>query len=383
MVFLTKKTMLIEVKKDILEQALVDANSSTNDAAVFLTEVALAVKRGKHIVYVPALNGDIDLTTKLKSVIGRNEVSLLKSSQRNRSKFRSIVQKLNTKAVCSYFEVEPDDSFSKIIHINPSQMMGFEIGVETHVIGENLTDTTVFDILFDYYARSHKLKDVSRCFYSLMGGGDTTGKVYGNECEYQHHFCLVITDSDFKLPCEEDKILDCLEEDSTPWKVLQVHKTFKSNVTEFYPMRYVSEIENLIPKVIYNSIGSNQKQTIVLNHDYSFFDMKKGLDYYRLRKSEHYDYWSAIYAGDADFSEFDSLSAQHATFETFKEVAKGKTVLPGWGSDILNKILENPMLIKLMRHIQRADLSEAQHKEWSKIGELMFNWTCALEPRYA
>ena len=57
--------MLIEVRRDILDQAINDANSSTNDAAVFLSEVALAVKRGKHIVYVPALNGDIDLSTNL------------------------------------------------------------------------------------------------------------------------------------------------------------------------------------------------------------------------------------------------------------------------------------------------------------------------------
>lgn len=375
--------MLIEVRKDILDQAIIDASSSTNDAAVFLTEVALAVKRGKHIVYVPALNGDIELSAELKKVIGRNAVALLQSSQRDRSKFRAITQKLNTKAVCSYVDVEPEDNFSNIIHINPSQMMGFEISVETHVIGENLSDTVVFDILFDYYAHSHRLKDVTRCFYPLMGGGDTTCKVYENECENLHHFCLIITDSDFKLPCEEGKELESLAEESTPWKVLKVHNAYQSKVCEFYPMRYVSEVENLIPKDIYKSYDSNLHQCVVLDHDYSFYDMKKGLDFYRLRKKEHYDYWTSIYAGDADFSEFDSLSAQHATFATFRDVAKGKSVLPGWGSDVLKNILDNSMLVKTLRQVQRADLSESQNKEWSKIGELMFNWTCALEPRYA
>lgn len=383
MAFLTKKKMLIEVRRDILDQAINDANSSTNDAAVFLSEVALAVKRGKHIVYVPALNGDIDLSTNLKKVIGKNAVALLQSSQRNRSKFRSIIDTLNTKAVCSYGEVTPEGNFTKVIHINPSRMVGFEVGVETHVIGENISDVTMFDILFDYYASSHRLKDVSRCYYPLMGGGDTTCKVYENECENQHHFCLVITDSDFKLPCEEGKELENLEEDSTAGKVMGVHKAYQSLVSDFYPMRYVSEIENLIPKAIYKEYGSNHLQTIVLDHDYSFYDMKKGLDFYRLRKPEHYNYWTTIYAGDADFSEFNSLSAQHANFYTFKEAAKGKFVLPGWGYDILKNILDTPTLVKSMRKTKREDLSESQHKEWTRIGELMFNWTCALEPRYA
>lgn len=383
MAFLTKKKMLIEVRRDILDQAINDANSSTNDAAVFLSEVALAVKRGKHIVYVPALNGDIDLSTNLKTVIGKNAVALLQSSQRNRSKFRSIIDKLNTKAVCSYGEVAPEGNFSKIIHIDPSRMMGFEVGVETHVIGENLSDVTMFDILFDYYASFHRLKDVSRCYYPIMGGGDTTCKVYENERENQHHFCLVITDSDFKLPCEEGKVLENLEEDSTAGKVMGVHKAYQSPVSDFYPMRYVSEIENLIPKAIYKQYGSNNQQTIVLDHDYSFFDMKKGLDFYRLRKPEHYIYWTTLYAGDADFSEFNSLSAQHANFSTFKEAAKGKFVLPGWGYDILKNILDTSTLVNSMRKTKREDLSESQHKEWIKIGELMFNWTCALEPRYA
>lgn len=382
MAFLTKK-MLIEVRRDILDQAINDANSSTNDAAVFLSEVAFAVKRGKHIVYVPALNGDIDLSTNLKKVIGKNAVALLQSSQRNRSKFRSIIDKLNTKAVCSYGEVTPEGNFTKVIHINPSRMVGFEVGVETHVIGENISDVTMFDILFDYYASSHRLKDVSRCFYPLMGGGDTTCKVYENECEYQHHFCLVITDSDFKLPCEEGKELENLEKESTASKVMDVHKSYKSPVCDFYHMRYVSEIENLIPKAIYKEYGSNHLQTIVLDHDYSFFDMKKGLDFYRLRKQEHYNYWTTIYTNDADFSEFNSLSAQHVDFSTFKEAAKGKFVLPGWGYDILKNILDISTLVKTMRKTKRVDLSESQHKEWTKIGELMFNWTCALGPRYA
>lgn len=383
MVFLMKKTMLIEVRKDILEQAILEANSTTNDAAVFLSEVALAAKRGKHIVYVPSLNGDIELSNNLKNVIGRNAVALLQSSQRDRSKFRAIIDNLNTKAVCSYSDVNPEGNFTRIIHINPSQMVGFEIGVETHVIGENLSDTVVFDNMFDYYASLHRLKNVTRCFYPLMGGGDTAYKVYENECENQHHFCLIITDSDFKLPCEEGKEISYLEEETTPWKVLQVHKKYSSPLCEFYPMKYVSEIENLIPKTIYKECRCNSKQAIVLAHDYSFYDMKKGLDFYRLRKREQYDYWTTIYAGDVDFKEFDLLSARHETFDTFKEVAKGKTVLPGWGNDILKNILEDSLLSKSLRRTKRADLIESQHKEWSKIGELMFNWTCALDPRYA
>lgn len=384
MAFLKRTTMLIEVRRDILDKAIEDAKYATNDAALFLTELALAVKRGKHIVYVPALKNNIDLSGKLENVIGKNAVILLKSSQGDSSKFNAIIHKLNTKAVCSFSEVEQqDENFQRIIHIDPSQKVGFEIGSETYVIGENLHDTVVFDILFDYFASRNGIKKVSRCFYPLQGGGDTTCGVYENECINQHHFCLIITDSDFKLPCAEGSELDSLSGDSTAGKVLDVHNRYKSPVSAFYPMRYVSEIENLIPGKIYRLYGTNDRQSIVLNHNYAFYDMKKGLDYFRLRLSEHYDYWISVYHGDADFTAFDTLSAQHEKFETFKEVANGRTVLPGWGNDVLKKILERSELVKEMRATKREDLTEPQHKEWDKIGELMFNWTCALPPRYA
>lgn len=383
MAFLTKRKMLIEVRKDILEKAVSGDKSATYAAASFLCELSLAVKRGKHIVYVPDLSGNIDLTRELNNVIGKNTVSLLKSSQKDKSKFHAIIDRLNTKAVCSFFPVSPEEKWDNIIHINPSEMPGLEVSAETFVIGENLSDVLLFDIFFDYYASLKRQKNVTRCYYPLMGGGGTTSIVYEKECCDQHHFCIVITDSDYKLPCEEGKEIECMEDDSTAKKVWNVHSKHHSKVSKFYSMRYVSEIENLIPKEIYQKFGANKHQNTVLKHDYSFFDMKKGLSFVRLWPQEDYNYWRAIFSEDVDFSTLDSSRKSQTSFESFKSSVGDQKLLKGWSNDVLKKILENPELVKRMRNITIADLNESQRKEWTHIGELMFNWTCALKPRYA
>lgn len=382
-----KKTMLIEVRKDIIEKAINNNSSSTNDAASFLKELSLAAKRGKHIVYVPDLNNNI-VKDNLIKVIGRNEVVLLTRSQKNASKFHAICKKLNTKAVCSYNHVETEEGGMKIIHIDPSKMPEFEINVETNVLGENLSDTKVFDILSKYFAITNDLKYSYNCFHPLMGGGGTTCQVYEQECEKKQHFCLTITDSDLKLPYPEEEVFDKLEEESTAKKVLNVHRNKKTDIVEFYMMHYVSEIENLIPIKIYQKLKvPSPKQKIVLNHDYSFFDMKKGLNNRYLWKKEIYDYWKKVYHEDknVDFSHVDELKEKYPNFDNLPEERKNDApFLPGWGANVLNDILKKEDLVKEMKYnIKQQDLGESQHKEWIKIGELIFNWTCALKPQYA
>lgn len=377
----TKKTMLIEVRKDILDKAISKDASVNSEAVAFLCELSLAAKRGKHIVYVPSLNGNSDLASALKGIVGNNIVALLKSSQKDKSRFHAITEKLNTKAVCSFFPVEGEDGWDKIIHINPQEMTDFEVSSETHVIGENLYDVKFFDVLFDYFASLNRQKNVSRCYYSLMGGGDTTNIVYENECKHQRHFCLVITDSDFKIPCEEGREIESLTEGSTAKKVLDVHSSYKPEVALFYPMSKVSEIENLIPKVICQENCANAEQNTVLNHDYSFYDMKKGLCYNRLWSPIQYNYWKEVYQDDVDFTQLDSKKEQYSEFNTYNEAVKGMTVLPGWGNDFLKKVMDNPILVDKLRKIKHSDLSASQNYEWKRIGELMYNWTCSLKPR--
>lgn len=385
MVFLTKttNTMLIEVRQDILDKAISKDAPVNSEAIAFLCELALAAKRGKHIVYVPSLNGNSDLASALKGIVGNNIVALLRSSQNDKSRFHAIIEKLNTKAVCSFLPVGEEEGWKTVIHINPQEMTDFEVSSETHVLGENLNDVIFFDVLFDYFAALNRQKNVNRCYYSLMGGGDTTNIVYENECKHQNHFCLVITDSDFIVPSEEGKEIESLEEDSTAKKVLDVHLQYNPNVAFFYPMRKVSEVENLIPKAIYQENGTNAKQNTVLNHDYSFYDMKKGLSYNRLWFQKQYDYWKEVYQDDVDFTQLDSIRNQYTTYEDYKAAINGKKLLPGWSNDILKKIMDNPILVGKLRKIKQSDLSASQNFEWSRIGELMYNWTCSLKPRRA
>ena len=110
--------MLIDVAKDIVERAIKNKNKSNNEALVFLQELALAVRRGKHIVRVACLD-DTTLRDKLKELMTANEVSLLIYSQHDKSKYRAIESLLQLKVYCSYEEAPtPDSDWTTIIHIN-------------------------------------------------------------------------------------------------------------------------------------------------------------------------------------------------------------------------------------------------------------------------
>ena len=163
MAFLTKtrKTMLIEVRQDVLDKAISKDAPINSEAIAFLCELSLAAKRGKHIVYVPSLNGNTDLASALKGIVGNNTVALLKSSQKDKSRFYAIKKSLTTKAVCSFLPVENEDGWENIIHINPQEMTDFEVSSETYVIGENLFDVKFFDVLLDYYASLNRQKNVN------------------------------------------------------------------------------------------------------------------------------------------------------------------------------------------------------------------------------
>lgn len=376
--------MLIEVERDIIEAAVKDADARQRQAESLLNELTITIIRGKHLVHIPVLETDEDLLEELKTRIGTSSTALLKRSQKDKSKFHTLISKLNTKAILSYNPVKADDRWKRIIHINPSTMPNFELGRETHLIGENLMDIKVFESLFTYYSKSIFKRPLPYCYYPLPGGGATTAEVYKKVCNEKQHLCLVITDSDLKVPCMKEDFYNSLEMNSTAKKVYDVHTDCNSPVTECYIMRHVSEIENLIPSKIYKALGNTTpQQTTVLNHDYSYFDMKKGLGYCRLRIPEIYSYWTDIYRLDVDFSEFDALSAQYDDFSSFKSVAKGRQLLGGWGDDVLKKIIEDTTLSQQLSYVTKEDLSSSQHKEWSKIGELILNWTCSLGPMRA
>lgn len=367
--------MLIDVATDIVERAIQYKSKSNNDALIFLQELALAVRRGKHIVRVACLD-DTVLRDKLKTLMTANEVSLLMYSQHDRSKYRAIESLLQLKAYCSYGKApKPNSEWSTIIHINPDERQRFEIEEETHVIGENLLDSVFYEYVRQYYAQKNRIRNSSSCYLGRMGGGRTTESLVLDEIRKAQHFCLIITDSDLKYKGDT-------EIGSTAQSIKEIMDAHNPFNCKFYSMKSVREVENLIPATILTSYADGKLKT-VLSFDYSFYDLKKGLDFCSLRKAGQCDYWKSLYGCAVDFTEFDAVSADYPNYDDFKRHGIGKTVLPGFGKDLLKNVLSTGKIKKQLATVQEKGLTPAQKIEWEQIGKLMFNWTCALPAKYA
>lgn len=375
------KKMLIEISQDIIEDAINNKDQTINDAASLLAELSIAVKRGKHIVDIPCLHKDIKIKNDLQGTISANDYNLLRSSRRNRQQFMSLCKILRTKVICSYSEPETDGNWDNIIHINPKEIAEFEFCEETHVLGENLNDVNFFVYLMKYYARLYKITNPHHCLLNRMGGGVTTNVVFKSECERKQHLCLVVTDSDYKIPITETE--RDIHLGNTAKNVLEIYNRYKPFNCYFYPMFKVAEIENLLPKNIIKKYKTDNKLNVVLEHDTDFYDIKKGLSYSKLWKDEVYNYWKNIYNIDVDFSDLDSKRDSCSNYEEFNHLHGKKNLLPGWGTDILDVILKNKEFSDLLYCVKKESLSSAQHEEWINIGKLMLEWTCSLPPRYS
>lgn len=373
--------MLIEISQDIIEDAINNKEQSVNYSASLLSELSIAVRRGKHIVDIPCLYKDTKIQNDLQDIISKNEYNLLRSSRRNRQQFMSLRNVLRTKVVCGYSKPKNDDQWDNIIHINPKEIAEFEFCEETHVLGENLNDVNFFVFLMKYYARLHNIIQPHHCLLNRMGGGVTTNVVFESECERKQHLCLVVTDSDYKIPVTETE--RDIHLGTTAKNVLEIYKKYKPFNCCFYSMFKVAEIENLLPKNIIEKYKTDEKLQVVLKHDTDFYDIKKGLSYSKLWDSEVYKYWKNIYNTDVDFSDLDSKKDSCSNYSKFNELYGRKILLPGWGTDILDNVLNNKCYTDLLYCVKKESLSTAQHEEWFNIGKLMLEWTCSFPPRYS
>lgn len=372
--------MLIEVANDIVEKAVEQLGKVQNDAANLLVELAIAVRKGKHIVYVPALKDKV-LNDQLKDLLRPNDFHLLAFTHKHKNDFNALCKTLSIKVVCTY-SMEPlvEPEWETIMLYNPNTYQNFDIFEETHVIGENLNDTKFFEYSAMYYARKINSRHNTFAYLGRMGGGVTSEKVYEQECELNQHFFVGFADSDFKIPVEPQDYDRNLGD--TAKYIKNVHTQYNPAFGLFYHMTKVSEIENMIPKGVFMEFKTNARLQKVLDHDYSFYDMKCGLDYLSLRKPEIYAYWRSVYNADVDFSDFDNISAMYpGNFQGFKAAVNGTLLLEGWGAKVLDEIMTNGKYAKMLKNTTRADLSNSQDVEWTNIGKIMYNWTCAMEPR--
>lgn len=381
LVFLCR--MFIEVCDDVLRKALRPSDKENIYAVEALRQLAWAILKRHHLVFFPSLT--FDDIKRLGDVLDKNEIAAILHSFSRKNDLLVLSGMLQFKVVVSFEKESGRDG--GIIKIKPGRESVIELYEECHLLTENLLDADFYRHFAVAYQKNNRI-DVCAfriSFYSLQGGGATTGQVFLYECRLGQHLCLAILDSDKKWPnfsgygpTAHEFINDYNEylvDNSSP---LACH---------YYVMEEVNEIENLIPIVVLK-VHSSSKQKSFIDHNLSampWFDIKKGFDYRSLYdKQDAFDEWKKLFLSNPDWNLLESLKMTSKDSDDFLSKvkdAKFNSFIDGWGSPILDNVLYPKGQYKnkySLKNVNLNILTPEQRKEWLVIGSLVFNWCCCF-----
>lgn len=382
--------MYIEIKEDVIKDALDKKEQEDNESLNLLLLMALCAKQSKHIVSVPCLNTSTSLNKELSLMMGESNLNALRYFRNFRYEYGAIINLLAIRCIISYKPQEKVDDH--VIWVNPLEYTKFEPWIETHILTENLVDSCFYIYLAYYYANTFVFQGKAKTsvfnfnFYPLMGGGVTIDKVLQVEIERRQHFCLAIVDSDKKWGGDTGY-------GETAQNVKDTMERYNPFNCRYYVMQKVREIENLIPSKFVGQYGDKNGFNEIFQHDASFFDMKIGLGLGELWTQEVFEYWRNMLNDDSIFQERNSLKQQCQNKKEYDCAIKGKEPLKrGFGKNLLSLVLGdidfskdmkkyNPKMTHALYLVSPQDLTPAQREEWKDIGQRIFSWTCCLKRR--
>lgn len=389
--YLTK--MYIEIEEDIIEDAIANAKKSVNTSLDLLYLFALSAYKGRHYITVPCLVNNKEMCDKLEQLMSRRVLNMLRSTEREYVQWGIIRKNIVVHAIITSKKMEPDESS---IVVNPYQISNFEPYSKCRVLTEHIHDSLFFEYLVNYYKCKHGLSKCNFTYEPLMGGGSTTADILMREACEREHFCLVISDSDKKAPdltretTDKGTVKPKKEGLTTSEKIEVVMGSLKPFNCCSYVMKRVREIENLMPKKVIEIIAPNRGYMKIFDKDPSFFDMKSGLNLTDLFDDDICNYWKELLKDESvDFTERDEVKKLSTSKDSYKTLIKDKSkrytnqLCAGFGSNLLemcvlkDKGIAHPEVKDALMKIKDEDLTDAQLEEWSKIGQIMFSWTCS------
>lgn len=359
--------MWIEVKNDVVQKAIEDKDNPVNNAADFLRDLSIAIKRQKHVIYIPCLI-DLEIKAKLAEVIGQQYTSLLAIGLDHRMDIGRVKSLVIVSCVISY-DITLQVPANTIL-INPDDCGRFECFQETHLITENIADSEFYRFLVQFYCRRMNITLCSHRYYPLMGGGATSAKVLESEIDLQQHFTVAIADS--------DKHYSGADYGDTYKKMKSVMDSKQPKFCALEKMERVAEIENLIPlKFLKLHTQYTEEHEKVFYRDPEHYDIKNGFCVRSLFNDDLANHWRSQFP-DIDFQKRDNLKASHPTKRDFdaatKELKDGNLINISWGGKVLAELLET----QNFSNVESEDLTEDQQYEWDKIGRFLFSWACCL-----
>ena len=382
--------MFIEINDDIIKDAIEKKDLPTNITKDLLIQMALCAKQGKHIVSVPCFLNNKAYCKSISELVGKSYFSALNYYNRKRIEYGPILSHLSVRGFITY--EEKSNLPNNFIRIIPNKHSSFEPWVETHVLTENLIDSSFYIHLAYYYFNNEILGgrkrrfDFGYKFYPLMGGGVTIEKVLLGEIKREQHFCLALADSDKKWDGDTNV-------GDTAQKMLDLMKNENPFNCHLYVMSKVREIENLIPRKFVEKFGDKTGYIDIFNYDPSFYDMKIGLTLTELFHNKVCKYWKDMFNAPALFIERNNIRQQSQSKNEYDKAVKGKAPLKkGFGSSLLSLVVGdidyekdlkkyNPKMQDSLYHVIPSELTAEQQEEWKNIGREMFSWTCCLKAK--
>lgn len=393
--------MFIKITRDIVEAAIIGDELALN----LLRDMDFACHHGKHLFL-----GDRETLVLIKERFADTYQALAKLFA-NISTLGAIVNFLRWHVE---FALDKDVSFVKeedgkhVIVISKNDISLFQTFNECHLLVENLEDVHMYQHVLDFYKRDKNIVHTFNNYYSVLGGGSTTAIVLKHEMESRHFLILCIVDS--------DKTYSKAQIKRTAQKVQEIYDMcpYKYNAC-LYVLKDVMEVENLVPIDIYEEFctpieGDGSKKEIHSHFQLiksikekdegylDFFDFKIGLQSSHLvDESPQNTNRNIIESIAAQLN--NPVSPNSEKYKKILEILSAKelalspqdqeklvnkcmsseTYVPGLGKDILRKVLESCSVS--LNNITKEHLSETQYKIYEEIGNMMYCWTCAVEPQ--
>lgn len=379
--------MYIEICQDVIDDAIAKSGQKVNDSLDLLQLFAIFSFQGKHIVVVPSLRNNKELTAKLCQVLTPVNVEKLRRNERISYLLPSIKSAVSVYCMVTYSDKSQEDA--RAIVINPSRHVKFEPYLETRLVTENIMDSKFFNYIAHFYARQQLLNGIQMHYDVKPGGGSTTSDVVREEVKRPKRFCLVIVDSDKKYP-KQERVGD------TAQKIIDIMEVFPCQTCKLYVFEKVMEVENLIPKKIVKEYASEKCSCNILDKDFSFYDMKVGICLKGLYNDEVFHYWQPLMQEEglncSERDEAKSHSTSRISYERYIDDNNlNNEIKKGFGSDLLRVVtcfpdkkgvVKYPALEEEMfNKITSNDLTQSQLIEWMNIGKHLFSWACGLSAR--
>lgn len=363
--------MFIEIEEDIFG-ILKDFNSTQpqyKQIVRFLYEVVICMTKGKHYISIPSLLKQANKTLLNNKVPGIASILCLAANMESASIKRSMKWRMTV--TTNDPEKNTADQDIHILYYNPLLDKCFEMYEETHLICENLYDCSFYKAIVNSYFINKHIGSQTCNYLARNGGGITTSMVVRNEASNKNHLCLIITDSDLKF--EGDTKFG-----STYTQIRDELKKSGSDHLHLHKLKNVREIENLIPHNILITTSKNidkKLKEFLQKNDSAFFDFKEGLRYVDICERKAYNYWKPVMDSlKIDYSKYSSFKTAATKKEKYYKLVKDeKLLINGFGSKILSTVIEKNL--KELSKTKHSALTPRQEKDWTELGELIFNWT--------